>query len=187
MNLRFDQPELLLLSLLGIPLAVLGWRWLSELDPMRRSVVTLLRVGLLTTLAVILAGPRTIQEHDDLTVIGLLDISGSIARFAQLPEIPELGRRSNLEYLRRWFRAATQNKAPDDRFGLIVFDGKATVISVPTKGDYIDDDLDVRTMEGTNLAESITLALAMFPAQTAKRLVLISDGNETIKHEYRSR
>ncbi len=180
MNLRFDQPELLLLSLLGIPLAVLGWRWLSELDPMRRSVVTLLRVGLLTTLAVILAGPRTIQEHDDLTVIGLLDISGSIARFAQLPEIPELGRRSNLEYLRRWFRAATQNKAPDDRFGLIVFDGKATVISVPTKGDYIDDDLDVRTMEGTNLAESITLALAMFPAQTAKRLVLISDGNETI-------
>ena len=170
MNLRFDQPELLLLALLGIPLAVLGWRWLSGMDPIRRGVVTLLRVGLLVAMSVMLAGPRTIQEHDDLTVIGLLDVSGSIARFAQLPEIPELGRRSNLEYTRRWFRVATNTKAPDDRFGLIVFDGKATVISVPTKGDYIDDDLDVRIMEGTNLAESITLALAMFPAQTAKRL-----------------
>lgn len=180
MNLRFDQPEFLLLGLLGIPLAVLGWRWLSGLDPLRRGVVTSLRVGLFVALTVMLAGPRTIQEHDDLTVIGLLDVSGSIARFAQLPEIPELGRRSNLEYLRRWFRAATNTKAPDDRFGLIVFDGKATVISVPTKGDYIDDDLDVRIMDGTNLADSITLALAMFPAQTAKRLVVVSDGNETI-------
>ena len=180
MNLRFDQPELLLLGLLGIPLAVLGWRWLSGMDPLRRGVVILLRVGLIVALSVMLAGPRTIQEHDDLTVIGLLDVSGSIARFAQLPEIPELGRRSNLEYMRRWFRVATNTKAPDDRFGLIVFDGKATVISVPTKGDYIDDDLDVRIMDGTNLAESITLALAMFPAQTAKRLVLVSDGNETI-------
>ncbi|MEE9129537.1 MAG: VWA domain-containing protein, partial [Phycisphaerales bacterium] len=182
MNLRFDQPELLLLSLLGIPLAVLGWRWLSGLDPMRRSVVTLLRVGLLTALAVMLAGPRTVQEHHDLTVIGLLDLSGSVRRFADLPEISDLDRHSNVEYLRQWFRLATdtKTKTADDRFGLIVFDGKATVISVPTKGEYIDDDLDVRIMEGTNLAESITLALAMFPAQTAKRLVLVSDGNETI-------
>ena len=97
MNVRFDQPELLLLGLLGIPLAVLGWRWLSGMDPLRRGVVTLLRVVLIVALSVMLAGPRTIQEHDDLTVIGLLDVSGSIARFAQLPEIPELGRRSNLE------------------------------------------------------------------------------------------
>jgi len=179
-NLRFDQPEFLLLAAISVPVALLGWRWLSALDAFRKIVITLMRVLLIAAMAIMLAGPHTVREHDDLTVIGLLDISGSVARFANLPEIPELGKRSNLDYLRHWFRKATQTKTPNDRFGLIVFDGKATVISVPTKGDYLDDDLDIRVLEGTNLAEALDLALAMLPADTSKRLVLVSDGNETI-------
>lgn len=180
MNLRFDQPEFLLLAAVGIPVAILGWRWLSALDTLRKTVVTTLRILLIAALSIMLAGPHTIREHDDITVIGLLDISGSVARFANLPDIPELGKKTNLEYLRHWFRKATQTKTPNDRFGLIVFDGKATVISVPTKGDYLDDDLDIRVLEGTNLAEALDLAIAMLPADTSKRLVLVSDGNETI-------
>lgn len=180
MNLRFDQPEFLLLAAIGIPIALLGWRWLSALDMLRKTVVTTMRVLLIAAIAIMLAGPHTLREHDDLTVIGLLDISGSVARFADLPEIPELGKKTNLDYLRHWFRKATQTKTPNDRFGLIVFDGKATVISVPTQGDYLDDDLDIRVLQGTNLAEAIDLAIAMLPADTSKRLVLISDGNETI-------
>lgn len=180
MNLRFDQPEFLLLAIIGIPIALLGWRWLVALDTLRKTVVTSMRVLLIAALSIMLAGPHTVRQHDDLTVIGILDISGSVARFASLPEIPDLGKRSNLDYLRHWFREATQTKTPNDRFGLIVFDGKATVISVPTKGDYLDDDLDLRVLEGTNLAEALELALAMLPADTSKRLVLVSDGNETI-------
>ena len=180
MNVRFDHPELLLLGLLCVPLAVLGWRWLSAMDLLRRGTVVLLRTVVLLALAVMLAGPRTVREHNDLTVIGVLDLSRSVQRFADLPEIPDLKRHSNVEYLRQWFRTATQTKAPDDRFGLIVFDGKATVISVPVKKEYIDDNLDVRVLEGTNIAEAIRLALAMFPADTGKRIVLVSDGNETM-------
>ena len=41
-------------------------------------------------------------------------------------------------------------------------------------------DVDVSILEGTNIAEAIQLGLAMFPADTSKRLVLVSDGNETI-------
>ena len=119
MNLRFDQPELLLLGLLGLPLAALGWRWLANLDRFRRVTVLLLRTAVLVSLAVILAGPRTIREHDHLTVIGVLDLSGSVKRFAQLPEDPDLQRRSNVEYLRHWFRQATATRTPDDRFGLV--------------------------------------------------------------------
>jgi uncharacterized membrane protein len=178
-NLRFDQPELLLLGLLGLPLAALGWRWLASLDRLRRFTVLLLRTALIVSLAVILAGPRTIREHDHLTVIGVLDLSGSVKRFAQLPEDPQLQRPSNVEYLRRWFRQATATRTPDDRFGLVVFDGRATVISVPVTGDYIDDNLDVRVLPGTNIADGIRMALALFPADTGKRIVLVSDGNET--------
>jgi Mg-chelatase subunit ChlD len=178
-NVRFDQPELLLLALLSLPLIVLGWRWLANLDRLRRATVLLLRTTVIVSLAVILAGPRTIREHDNLTVIGVLDLSGSVKRFAQLPEDPQLQRPSNVEYLRHWFRQATATRTPDDRFGLVVFDGQATVISVPVTGDYIDDNLDVRVLEGTNIADGIRMALALFPADTGKRIVLVSDGNET--------
>jgi uncharacterized membrane protein len=46
-------------------------------------------------------------------------------------------------------------------------------------GDYIDDNLDVRVLEGTNIADGIRMALALFPADAGKRIVLVSDGNET--------
>ena len=178
-NVVFDQPGLLWLSLLVVPIVGLGWRALTALDRLRRSVVLGLRAAVLLTLVVMLAGPRSVREHHDVTVIGVLDLSGSVRRFATLPEIPDLERRSNAEFLRRWFRTATQTKAPDDRFGLIVFDGKATVISVPVRGKYVDDNLDVKILPGTNIAEAIRMALALFPAHTARRIVLVSDGNET--------
>jgi uncharacterized protein YegL len=178
-NLRFDQPGLLLLGLLVVPMIGLGWRCLRTMDRLRRVTVLLLRSAVLLALVTMLAGPRTVREHHDLTVIGVLDLSGSVRRFAQLPEIPDLERRSNVEFLRRWFRLATRTKASDDRFGLIVFDGTATVISVPVKGEYVDDNLDVEVLPGTNIADAIRLALAMFPADVGKRIVLVSDGNET--------
>jgi uncharacterized membrane protein len=180
MFLTFDQPALLLLALVIAPLLVLGWRATLGMDPVRRVLALLLRAALAAALCIMLAGPHLRRTHDHLTVIGLLDTSGSIRRFADLPEIADLGIKSNLEYLRRWFRQATQTKAPDDRFGLIVFDGEAIAISAPTKASYVDDNLDVRFQEGTNIAEAINLGLAMFPADTARRLVLVSDGNETM-------
>jgi hypothetical protein len=178
-NLRFDQPGFLLLGLLCIPIVVLGWRWLATMDRLRLTTVLTLRTVLFVCLVVTLAGPRTLREHDSLTVIGVLDLSGSVKLFAQLPEVPDLQRRSSVEYLRRWFQQATATRTRDDRFGLVVFDGKASVISVPVTGDYVDDNLDVRVMDGTNIAEAVRMALALFPADAGKRIVLVSDGNET--------
>src|SRR5262245_21061196 len=204
-NLRFDHPELLLLGLIALPLLWMGWRALSLTDGLRRGVALAFRTALLLALAFILAGPHMLREHNHLTVIGLLDISGSVQRFGDLPLISDQtstrpsvqkpnpddaaqpgeldvsggGRRANIEYLRRWFREATKVKAPDDRFGLVVFDGSAIAISAPTKTEYIDDNLDVPIAQGTNIAEAVRLGLAMFPADTAKRLVLVTDGNET--------
>jgi len=214
-NFRFDQPAFLFMGLLAIPLLLLGWRALSMTDPLRRWIALALRAILLLALAIILAGPHLRREQHQLTVIGLLDISGSVQRFADLPPINEIeqtsktpagrksnpgrsgstpsdsadsqpsplvdtsARRSNIEYLRRWFRKATQIKEPDDRFGLVVFDGQAIAISTPTRADYVDDNIGVPIAQGTNIAQAVRLGLAMFPADSAKRLVLVTDGNET--------
>jgi len=196
LNLRFDHPAFLLIGLLAIPLLVVGWRSLAMTDSLRKFVSLILRAMLLLGLVFILAGPHWLREHNHLTVIGLLDISGSIRRFADLPAISEEAsqtqaddqlapatspalRHSNIEFLRRWFRQATQLKEPDDRFGLVVFDGQAIAISAPTRARYVDDNLDLPMAQGTNIAEAVRLGLAMFPADTAKRLVLVTDGNET--------
>ena len=120
MNLRFDQPAMLYLALLAIPLILIGWRAMSAMDPLRRTTAVVLRALLLIAIALVLANPRIDREHDDLTVIGLIDVSGSVRRFADVPEHPELGRLSSVEYVRRWFRSATEARRPDDRPGLAV-------------------------------------------------------------------
>lgn len=182
-SLRFEHPWLLLLALLAIPIALFGWRAMQSTDSLRRGVSLALRAGLVLVLAATLAGPQWRRQHNHVTVIGLLDISGSVRRFADLPPVSpdglDIARRSNIEYLRQWFRAATRTKAPDDRFGLVVFDGKAIAISAPTKSRYVDDNLDTPAAPGTNIADAVRLGLAMFPAETAKRIVLVTDGNET--------
>ncbi|MCI0631935.1 MAG: VWA domain-containing protein [Phycisphaerales bacterium] len=181
--IRFDHPQLLLLALIAVPLILIGWRAMSLTDPLRRWVALALRAILIVVFAIALARPHMVREHDHLTVIGVLDISGSVQRFANLPPISlngsEAETRSNIAYLRQWFRTATQTKEADDRFGLIVFDGKAAAISAPTRGRYVDDNLDVPIAQGTNIADALHLALAMFPPDSAKRIVLVTDGNET--------
>lgn len=180
MSLEFDQPLLLLLAVVGLPLAFIGWRAVRTQDPLRAWTIVALRLLAIAMFALILAEPRLRREHDHLTVIGLLDVSGSVRRFVDVPSsTDELASAPVTERLRQWFRAATDTRAPDDRFGLVVFDGRAIVISTPVSGEYIDDNLEIRLLEGTNIADAIQLGLALFPADTAKRLVLVTDGNET--------
>ena len=87
------------------------------IDPTRRVIVLLMRSLVVLAIAVMLAGPQLRREHDDLTVIGLLDVSGSVRRFARIPDpdgdAPE--RRTYLDHFREWFRAATATRAPGDR------------------------------------------------------------------------
>ncbi len=178
-TIRFEHPEALLLLLLIPLLAWLAWRSLRWMERGRMITIIALRGILVAAVAVMLASPQRVRTHDHLTVIGLLDVSGSVRRFADLPDLPDLSVDANLEYLRRWFRAATETRTPDDRFGLVVFDGEALAISPPTRGDYVDSTLDLARVDGTNIEDAIRLALAMFPADAARRIVLLSDGAET--------
>jgi Ca-activated chloride channel family protein len=179
-TLRFEQPALLLLALLAVPLIVLGVRALRGMDPVRRSTTLTLRSLLLLLIVAMLAGPHTVRQHDQVTVIGLVDISGSVQRFATLSELGDGSIQSNIDYLRHWFRQATDLREPDDRFGLVAFDGQAVAIAAPTSAEYFDDNIDMVNLDGTNIAEAIRLGLAMFPGDTGRRLVLASDGNETM-------
>ncbi len=178
--IRVEHPEALWLLLLAVPFAAAGWWLLSSSDRFRKGVIVAMRVVVFVLLVLVLAGLSREEKHDQLTVIGLADISGSVRHFADFPPIADTAPPDNLAYIRKWFRDATQQRRTGDRFGLIVFDGAARAVTAPTVAkQYHDHPFDIVQREGTNLAQAIEFGLAMFPPDSARRLVLFTDGVET--------
>jgi hypothetical protein len=93
---------------------------------------------------------------------------------------------------RRWLRLrefvdqAVQKRGParrNDRAGVILFGKRPRLVLPPAAVDRMPiDELAAGPIDGnyTDIAAALKLALASFPEGTAKRVVLISDGNENI-------
>ncbi len=187
MSFRFDQPELLWLLLLAVPVIWLGQTSLSTLDPARRWTAIGLRLLVLLTMAGMLAGFQVVQRHDDLTVIAVIDQSESVRRFAQ--HMPATGDHiapsSDAEtptaeqWIRNWLRQSGKGRRSDDLFGLVTYDNRPTVRALPSKLLELDPGTVDAPAEGTNTADAIRAAMAIFPADSAGRLLLVSDGNDT--------
>jgi len=132
----------------------------------------LLRAGTFVAVIVALAQPQLLSTQSSLTVVGVLDVSGSMQRFAERPPDEMLAS----------FMSAASRKATEDRIGLITFDGRARAVMVPTSALRPIDALEVATDDGTALAEAVSLARALVPSGEAGRVVIMSDGLETIGH-----
>ncbi|MEM1108601.1 MAG: vWA domain-containing protein, partial [Planctomycetota bacterium] len=188
MNYRFDQPELLLLLLLALPIGWLGWKHLATVEPIRRWLAVGLRVGVLVLLVLMLAGLRAERRHTDLTVIVVVDQSPSISIFGQPPEVAATDgsvpvsttRPSMLQAIGDFLVAASEDKEPDDRFGVVTYDNRPTVRTRPGNEVRLDASTDTQVREGTDTAKAIEWAMAAkSDANTALRLVLVTDGNDT--------
>ena len=121
-----------------------------------------------------LADVQLLRENRGLTVIYLLDQSASV---------PAEQRKAMLNYV---VDEVEENRddSQEDRASVIVF-GREANIEVPP----LDDDLPLYgrletaanlRSDATNLEAAMKLAQATFPEDTAKRLVLVSDGNENL-------
>ena len=179
MTLVVDHPGALWIAAAIVPLAVVSWFMLSGTSRWRRTLIIAARALVIAALAIILANPAIERSHHDVTVIGVLDISGSVHAFGDLPT-PDGGvTEGTVQRMHQWLRTATESREPGDRFGLVVFDGRATTIAAPTRGTSGATDLDRIESTGTSIESALRLALALFPTDAARRLVLFSDGNET--------
>ncbi len=168
-------------------MALLGWWGMSSLDVVRRYTAMSLRLIVLVILVLILAGLQWVRTHSDLTVIAVVDTSESARRFAQPPAdvAARLGEATGTEeatvrnWAATWLGAAGGERKADDRLGLITFDGKPTVASLPSVGGGFDEAALTTRSDGTDTAAAIRLAMAMFPSDSGKRMVLWWDGNDT--------
>lgn len=186
LHLRFDRPELLWLLWLSIPIVYLGVKRLTTLDGVRRWTAIALRLTVLWLIVFMLAGMQAVQTHSDLTVIAMMDQSQSVRRFVPDPDHPaaepggEKGNHSTIEqWANQWIRQAVAGRRTDDRFAMLTFDGRPTVRQLPQ--NTLDTDLtsDAQPTPGTNLAAAIRTGMALAPSDSASRLLLITDGNDT--------
>ncbi|RUL85071.1 VWA domain-containing protein [Tautonia sociabilis] len=168
LRLTFLQPWwLLLIPVLLPPLVLLSLRSLSGLGNVRRALAILLRSAVVSLIALALADPQLVRRNESLTTIFLLDASRSIPGDLQAPMLGFIN------------RAILQHQRPGDRAGVIVFGKEAKVESPPAP--YTETLTGVESTidaEYTDLSSAIKLALASFPDDTARRIVVLSDGNE---------
>jgi uncharacterized membrane protein len=169
-RLAFDAPWCLLLLLL---LPALWWyslRRLSGFGRVRKAVVIGLRSLVLALLVLALAEVQMVRISDRLTVIYLLDQSMSI---------PAERRSAMIAYVNEAIR---QQREGRNRVGVVVF-GRDAAIEIPPFDDDVrmDETLTVALDQShTDLAGALKLAQASFPEDAAKRIVLVSDGNENL-------
>lgn len=169
-HFSFDNPWMLGL-LLPIP-----WVWkvsahsLSGMARGRKLTAIGLRTAVLSLLVLALAELQHVKHNKQLTVFYLLDISRSI---------PLKERAEMVEYANR---AVFEQRHDEDRAGVIVF-GREGVIEVPPFNDNLPLATAIESQvdpEHSNLAGAIKLAQAAFPEDAAKRIVVISDGNQNV-------
>ena len=170
-QLAFDSPWYLLL-LTALPF--LWWasfRTLSGMGRVRRVVAIGLRSLIFVLLVCALAEVQLVRVSQRLTVLYLLDQSLSVSQ----PQTDAM-----IRYINESIRTQ-RDRARQDRAGVLVF-GREGAIEIPPL-DEAQQMARVETIvdrEHTNLAGALKLAQASFPHDTAKRIVIITDGNQNI-------
>ena len=157
-----------------LPLIPLLWwysyRKVAGLGNVRRMMVLILRSLVLLGLILALAEIQVVKTSDRLTTIFLLDQSLSI---------PVQSREAMVKYVNAEIRKHRKDR---DRAGAIVF-GRDAAIEIPPYDDNVQMASKVESIfdpEYTNIAAAMKLAQASFPEDAAKRIVIISDGNQNL-------
>ncbi len=166
--ITFASPRFLLL-LLAIPLAFwIGKRTLAGLDPFRRRASMGLRVLGILLLALALAELQWKDVLDQVEVIFVVDQSLSIPR--------EQGQLA-LDVV----NAARKTMRPGrDSAKLVVFGKDAVTEAALERDREVTQTNSLIVREHTNIENAIKHALDAFGNDVQRRIVLISDGNETV-------
>jgi Mg-chelatase subunit ChlD/uncharacterized membrane protein len=167
MSVTFIYPASLWLLLL-VPLTVF-LAWIGPRRPTRARFWggLVLRVVILSLIVLALAGIQLRLRADSLTAVFVLDVSDSIDADA---------RKSGETFIQE----AIEAMPAGDRAAIVVFGEDALVERLASEEAALSQIASVPITTRTDIAEALQLALALFPNEGAKRLVLLSDGRENI-------
>ncbi|MEY3457644.1 MAG: hypothetical protein RL215_801, partial [Planctomycetota bacterium] len=166
-ELEFANPWMFLLLLLA------PWIWWMQaaghagLPPRRSAWAGLTRLIIFGLLVLVLAEPRAVRTSDRVSVVYDVDVSDSVRPW----------RNEALEFVAE----TAAEKPAEDEAGLVVF-GRTPAVEYPPRATFpferfINSQVSA---DATNLEQSLALSAAMLPEENLGRIVLISDGSETV-------
>ena len=167
MGISFDTPLALLLLVPALLLTIglhVGAR--RRMGSGRRRAALVVRALLLSALVFALAGFQLVLPVDRLATVFVVDLSDSVGN---------AGREDALAFLRE-----TLKERPDgDVAGIVAFGKGALVERLPAELTEIDRLASAPVRSATDIGAALRLAAALFPDDAQKRIVLLSDGNDT--------
>ncbi len=162
--MTFSFP-LALLLLLVLPVVIYIGRPRVPFRRGRDLSSLILRMVILLLLILALAGAQAAQAADKLAVVFLVDMSDSVG-----------GTDRQVDFMRE----ALQAMRPEDEAAVVVFGANALVERPMNSVRDITPIRSTPITGNTDLQEAISLGLALFPSDAAKRIVILSDGLQTV-------
>src|SRR5262245_6954457 len=132
----------------------------------RRRAALAVRTILLSSLVLALAGFQLVLPVDRLATVFVVDLSDSVGTS---------GREDALAFLRETLEVMPE----EDQAGIVAFGKDALVERLPEELREIDRIRSTPLKAATDIGAALRLAAALFPDASQKRIVLISDGNDT--------
>ena len=167
MGITFDAPLALLLL---VPALVLTFALYGaarrRTGKGRRRVALVVRTLLLMSLVFALAGFRLVLPVDRLATVYVVDLSDSVG---------QAGRDDALAFVRESLALMPEG----DAAGIVAFGKGALVERLPAELREIDRIASAPVKSATDVGSALRLASALFPDDAQKRIVLLSDGNDT--------
>jgi uncharacterized membrane protein len=164
-----SEPRFLLL-LLSLPLVVVLGILSARARPRDRGRInasTVIRSLILLLITLALAGLQWVSSGGPLNVVFLVDESASV---------PQQSSDAAREYVRK----AIESMGPEDRAGVVLF-GERAIVDRALSSDAEWQPVGKHPAGlATNIADAIQVGNALFPEGGSRRIILLSDGAETI-------
>ncbi len=163
----FEQPTALFLLVLLPVIWWMSWRRRHAVGATRTWVSAIARSLLLALLALSLAQPSIVRKGEGVTLLVVGDVSRSV------PSDLLMRAESALQ------KATKTTPNREDRIGVVTVGRDAIVSQIPSVGGEVSFGGHSGELDGSNLALGVRRGLALLPADTMNRMLLVSDGNET--------
>jgi Ca-activated chloride channel family protein len=164
--MRFSQPYYLVLLIPAIVGLVYSFRHVHGMARARKRFAFSVRFLLAGLIIFALAGPEAYRPNHGLGVVFLLDRSDSVDDASK-------------KQAEVFVDKALRSLGPNDVGGVIAFGKDAVVDAAPGVARPLSRVLSQVDGTASDIAGAVRLAAASLPEDKAKRIVLLTDGNET--------
>lgn len=164
--MRFTAPWFALLFLPVVTGLFLSWRYVFGMAKGRKRTAFIVRAVLATLVVTALCGPESHRPNKGTATMFVLDRSDSVSD-------------SDKKAAERFVNDALGSLGQDDLAGVVAFGSQPVLDSAPGGRRTFGGVQSKVDGSASDIAAAVRLAAATMPAGKGRRIVVVSDGNET--------